>query len=79
MKRIVILGLLCLILLASCVSADIVEDLEKVSDTVPSSVICYTLSMSARACEFRLRDGTLCVVGQTTSSQGGAAITCNWK
>jgi len=76
MKRIVILGLLCLILLAACASTPVSEVSE---GEITAALRCQQLTSIVRACEFRLLDGTFCVIAYTGSHTGGVGLSCNWK
>jgi hypothetical protein len=77
MKRIIVLGMLCLILLAACAPP---SNLAIVSEEdVVSKSNCQRITSYVRACEFRLLDGTLCVVAYTGNTSGGAGVSCDWK
>lgn len=72
MRTLVVLGLICLFLLAACIPPADVGD-------TGEGATCKRISQNPRICEIRLSDGTRCVAISPFGIDGGHHITCDWQ
>ncbi len=76
MKRIIVLGMLCLLLAACAPSIATIE----VDYDLDAEVSCaWVAGTGLRICEIYLSDGTLCISATTSRGDGGVGLACNWK